>query len=905
MNWTSPADLKLEVQKWWDKGDLLREQLQLESSFPRRLKFKTPSSSEMIGSFEELRSWVSTLLKLDRFRVVMREVNHRVYSKNSVPSEVWVDTVDDAMAILGKKKEAKRFSELIAYTKTEQPSLITWLAKKPLQALSMANEWQQILQVVNWVSTNPRPGIYTRQVDIPGLDTKFIEKHREILSECLDLVLQRESIDESATGLQGFAQRYGFKEKTKHIRIRFLDPSCFLSGTTGDEEDIYLDLKSFATLRTTVRQVFITENEINFLSLPNIPGSMAIFGAGYGFDTITEAHWLNNCKIYYWGDVDTHGFAILSDLRSHFPQTESIMMDEKTLLEHFEFKVEEQNQNKAKSLPYLTRAEDALYTKLKENEFAHHFRLEQERIPWNYATKRIESLGSDSSAPASEITLSNDTMIDERIVLSSQDLRDLVQPSKCARRLRLKLAKEQKTDESPLVQTIKQLHKQFLLQQFKNLGYAEENSSRDHSARHESTLRSIEQKQEVIFRPLLICQSTFRGTPVSVHAEADLLLRESDGYLARNFRIGSSSSADGSAAALSLELFRWVFQQDVQVPIIRTEVFSSDGQIFELASLGTRNALRYLNQILEIKSSPSNNYEPVSWTKCGGCDFKTRCWQDAVRNDDVSILAGVDQELATALHDEGFGSVRQLLDNFDHSSLSNFKRYRSGKMTKVGRESKRILATARALSDQQCVIIDEIDLVRPRTYVILDLEGVPGYLDSIEEVFLWGMQIFGEFESNHIAIMNQLNYSDTDETTWRGFLTSTQEIFDEHGDIPIFHWHHYERSKIDLYVQRYGDLHGVATRIKKNFIDLHALVKNNLALPVYSYSLKEVEKYIGFERSMPNQDGGWAIAQILQAKQCSNKQEFQSSLEQLAFYNREDLMATNAVLQWLLKTPVN
>lgn len=148
------------------------------------------------------------------------------------------------------------------------------------------------------------------------------------------------------------------------------------------------------------------------------------------------------------------------------------------------------------------------------------------------------------------------------------------------------------------------------------------------------------------------------------------------------------------------------------------------------------------------------------------------------------------------------------------------------------------------------------------------------------------------------------NRSDTDETTWNEFLTSTQEILDEHSDIPIFHWHHYERSKIDVYVQRYGDPNGVAARIRKNLIDLHELVKNHFALPVYSYSLKEVEKHIGFQRSLPNKDGGWAIAQILQAKQSNNEEELQSQLDELAVYNKEDILATNKVLQWLLNTPV-
>ena len=42
-------------------------------------------------------------------------------------------------------------------------------------------------------STNPRPNIYLRQVDLPGLHTKFIEAHRGVLAELLDLALPSRS----------------------------------------------------------------------------------------------------------------------------------------------------------------------------------------------------------------------------------------------------------------------------------------------------------------------------------------------------------------------------------------------------------------------------------------------------------------------------------------------------------------------------------------------------------------------------------------------------------------------------------------------------------------------------------------------------------------------------------------
>jgi hypothetical protein len=37
--------------------------------------------------------------------------------------------------------------------------------------------------------------------------------------------------------------------------------------------------------------------------------------------------------VLYWGDLDTHGFAILDELRAHCPHAESLLMNRATFLE--------------------------------------------------------------------------------------------------------------------------------------------------------------------------------------------------------------------------------------------------------------------------------------------------------------------------------------------------------------------------------------------------------------------------------------------------------------------------------------------------------------------------------------------------------------------------------------------
>ena len=85
-------------------------------------------------------------------------------------------------------------------------------------------------------------------------------------------------------------------------------------------------------------------------------------------------------------------------------------------------------------------------------------------------------------------------------------------------------------------------------------------------------------------------------------------------------------------------------------------------------------------------------------------------------------------------------------------------------------------------------------------------------------------------------------------------------MFDTWGDIPFVHWANYEMTKLNLYIARYGDAERIAERVKANLLDLLTVAKNSIVIPVPSFSLKVIEKYIGFKRSQSEFGGQWAMA---------------------------------------------
>lgn len=388
MSWTTPADLRAQAQRLWDRGDLLRAMVTDAVAWPLRLSLKVPSAADLSDRFDAVRDWVRAVADTPQVRIKWREWNHRVQGMQRIPAAVWIDSLQDALVFIDKVRQAQRFEAVWQLTAAAQPELLAWLSRRPIQALELADRWERLLAVVAWLQAHPRPDVYLRQVDVPGVDSKFIEAHRGVLGELLDLALPSEAIEPEATGVVQFTRRFGFLDKPVRIRFRLLDAALpSLPGCAG-LPDITLDAASFAAVELPVERVFITENETNFLAFPPAADAIVIFGAGYGWEPLARAEWLHRCQLHYWGDIDTHGFAILDQLRGYFPAVASFLMDRETLLAHRLHWGEEPGPV-YHDLMRLTPEEMAVYDDLRFDRHKLRLRLEQERVGFGWLCNRL------------------------------------------------------------------------------------------------------------------------------------------------------------------------------------------------------------------------------------------------------------------------------------------------------------------------------------------------------------------------------------------------------------------------------------------------------------------------------------------------------------------------------------
>ena len=263
------------------------------------------------------------------------------------------------------------------------------------------------------------------------------------------------------------------------------------------------------------------------------------------------------------------------------------------------------------------------------------------------------------------------------------------------------------------------------------------------------------------------------------------------------------------------------------------------------------------------------------------------------------MIPKADQGTVRALREVGVNSYDELLERFDVRALAAIQRPWGKQLRKIGDAAAiDIMRSARAIASGEMIRIAPPQIPLSANYAMLDLEGLPPQLDDLEKVYLWGVQVFGDRPSAFVPATAGFG-SEGDRAGWEGFLDAVASIFSTYGDIPFVHWHHYERVKIDLYIQRYGDRGGLAGRVKSNLFDLLPATQKAVILPLPSYSLKVVEAYVGFKRSQTEYGGDWAMARYIEATEMEDVAQRDSVMTDILRYNEEDLAATWAVFCWL------
>ncbi len=366
-------------------SDFLRSLVVGEPIFPLEVRIgKTKLPSDYAPYQARLQEIRATALDLG-VDLEWSMVSDRRFGPHEKPVRAYFQNESAFLRALGKGAEVEAFQNDIALIRKDCPALEQWLRCSVRKIVANHGIWPGLLATVKWLGSNPCSGMYARELPIPGVHTKFIERNQDTISE-----LVAEAYPGAITqGAADFDGRHGLKRVELTVRFRFLDQS-FQRQSGFPVADVSLPLSDFQNISIRPAHVIVTENIRNFLALPPASDSVAIFGGGNGLSLLHGTKWLAVSPIHYWGDIDAHGFAILSRFRKAFSHAMSLMMDEETFAACSPFVVDGAKFHEAEP-EYLSDAEKSLFDRVNQG----NLRLEQERIPFAFVCAAMQQIASE------------------------------------------------------------------------------------------------------------------------------------------------------------------------------------------------------------------------------------------------------------------------------------------------------------------------------------------------------------------------------------------------------------------------------------------------------------------------------------------------------------------------------
>lgn len=366
-----------------------------ENPFPLQIPYNRPKRGGDPARLLELKRFLRAESKAAKGfgpTISFGEARTRKFGTGVLPGDICFDSLDDLTRYIGKNAETQRLLAHASIVTAEFPEARVWTSRR-LRTLREkdAETWRGITRAVRYFREKPMPWIYPREVPL-GLHTKFLEQN---YSPVIELLLQIEPgvLNQTYTNWQ---DRLGLRSSSEMIEGRFLDPT--LAAELPQHMLAPVDEWNRCAFAAKT-WVLITENRTTLLTLPQLRGCLALLGKGYAVVRLAQIQKLAAGTVFYWGDVDQHGFEILASLRHHLPQTQSCLMDAKTLA-YCSKEIGEERVDRTLPVEFvsanLTAEENALWERCAVN----HTRLEQENIPTEFSRRVLRDL-AESSEPTS------------------------------------------------------------------------------------------------------------------------------------------------------------------------------------------------------------------------------------------------------------------------------------------------------------------------------------------------------------------------------------------------------------------------------------------------------------------------------------------------------------------------
>ncbi len=313
----SPDELAAVLTRQWHLADQRERRLLDPHSWPIRLTIGRPPADVFERRTAVVRGHIERWRAVTVGEVGWQEVRYRSAAQPVLLPQCWlIASVEEWAQATGDVQvqvEFERFRRLLDRVDSRfHPLLIRQ------RALWRDRGEIEIVQAVA-LSLELEPGVAAgrplRAVAAAGVDSKFIERNRALVTALLDVRFDGEA---SEQGLASFL--HAADEGDHWLLVVPMSPGLM------PFEQQRVRARELTETPLPSANLVLVENERCVHLLPEVRNSIAVLGSGLDLAWL-KADWIGRRRLVYWGDMDTWGLYMLSRARALQPHLEPVLMD--------------------------------------------------------------------------------------------------------------------------------------------------------------------------------------------------------------------------------------------------------------------------------------------------------------------------------------------------------------------------------------------------------------------------------------------------------------------------------------------------------------------------------------------------------------------------------------------------
>jgi uncharacterized protein len=299
---------------------------------------------------------------------------------------------------------------------------------------------------------------------------------------------------------------------------------------------------------------------------------------------------------------------------------------------------------------------------------------------------------------------------------------------------------------------------------------------------------------------------------------------------------------------------------------------------------------------------------PEPTEHCNVCSWFPLCNDRRRADDHISFVAGISRNQRKALAERGVSTVAGLA-KFSLPPKPKIERIGGATLLRI-REQARLQVQGREEGRLIYELLDGVEdgnglaaLPSPSSAdMFLDLESNPYVLDQGLE-YLIGVVTLSANSGDGPNYETLWSFTRSEEkNAFESFIAKVMERWRRNPEMHIYHYAPYEPTAIKRLVGRHGMCVDEVDELLRAgiFVDLYRAVRQGVRASVESYSIKRLEPFYGFTRSVPLRDANFALQSYEAAMALENDLgEISDLLKTIEGYNRDDCVSALRLRDWL------